>query len=206
MHRRCIASVAPMQSSRFLPGSVLVQAQPEARRGRGRSARHFVANEDQAGSNPVVRSTRPRSTKVVRRSRKPRASVRFRPRARSRVDHSGVAKRYCARPLTEEVLVRLQPLELRGRGRLARRQPCKQGTLMIGLFQASSILVARSMHTTPTPSSNGSGSETTNLRMAVRVRPESHIGRDLGSDWSPNPISGVRSLDGLQRGKQLTWW
>jgi hypothetical protein len=45
-----------MQSSRFLPGSVLVQVQPGAPRGRSRSARHFVANEDQAGSNPVVRS------------------------------------------------------------------------------------------------------------------------------------------------------
>ncbi len=53
-------------------------------------------------------------------------------------------------------------------------------------------------YTTPTPSSNGSGSETTNLRMAVRVRPESHIGRDLGSAWFPSPTSGVRFLDGLR--------
>ena len=78
-----LASVAPMQSSRFLPGSVLVQVQPEARCGRGRWVRRFVPDEVQAGSNPAVRSTVcPRSTKVVSQPRKPRASVRFRPRAR----------------------------------------------------------------------------------------------------------------------------
>ncbi len=139
--RRSIASVAPMKSSRFLPGSVLVQVQPghsrSETRGRGRLARHFVANEDQAGSNPVVRSNNcPRSTTVVWRFRKPPASVRFRPRARrrrcsrsegsrpvrgvmrvrllspARGDHSSVAKRHCARLLTEEVQVRVLPLEL----------------------------------------------------------------------------------------------
>lgn len=50
-----------------------------------------------------------------------------------------------------------------------------------------------------TPSSNGSGSEITNLRMAVRVRPESRrIGPDPGSGWFPTPTSGVRLLGGLR--------
>jgi hypothetical protein len=166
--RRCIASVAPMQSSRFLPGSVLVQVQPGARairqRGRGRSARHFVANEDQAGSNPVVRSSeRPRSTTVVWRSRKPPASVRFRPRARRRRCSRSEGSRFvCGRmrvrilsparcgsfqrsktvlrsAVTREGARSSRAAGARcGRGRLARRQPSK-------LFQASSILVARSM-------------------------------------------------------------
>src|SRR6185437_705849 len=39
--------------------------------------------------------------------------------------------------------------------------------------------------------------------MAVRVRPESLLRRDLGSDWFPTPISGVRSLDGV-RTRQAT--
>ena len=46
-----------------------------------------------------------------------------------------------------------------------------------------------------------SGSESTKLRMVVRVHPESlhaSLGRDLGSHESPKHVSGVRFLDGLQ--------
>ena len=37
--------------------------------GRGRSARHFVANEDQAGSNPVVRTSSTSSRELFQRSK-----------------------------------------------------------------------------------------------------------------------------------------
>ena len=96
--------------------------------------RHFVANEDQAGSIPVVRSI----ALAARRSCGGPVNRGRRFDSDRGLDHSSVAKRHCARLLTEEVQVRVLPLELCGRGRLARRQPSK-------LFQASSILVARSM-------------------------------------------------------------
>src|SRR4051794_40994827 len=120
-YRRCeafqclaiLASVAPRQSIRFLPGSVLVQVQPEARCGRGRWVRRFVADEVQAGSNPAVRSTMcPRSTKVVSQPRKLRVSVRFRPRARSRADRIADARavqRVNAGVTCRRSLVRSQP-------------------------------------------------------------------------------------------------
>ena len=61
--------------------------------------------------------------------------------------------------------------------------------------------------TLATPSSNGSGSEITNLRMVVRVHPESplqaaiwdHIGFQVRS-------AGFDSSTACEHGKQLTWW
>jgi hypothetical protein len=80
---------------------------------------------------------------------------------------------------------------------LAARRSCSGFVNRRRRFDSDRGLVGNPVHDT-TPSSNGSGSEITNLRMVVRIHPESRIGRDLGSDWSPNPISGVRILDGLQ--------
>lgn len=107
--------------------------------GRGRWVRHFVANEDQAGSNPAVRSTTALAARrscggFVSRWRRfdsdrgldglsdagvadRKAAALYAERcgfeSRRRLDdHSSVAKRYCARLLTEMVQVRVLPLEL----------------------------------------------------------------------------------------------
>ena len=108
-----------MQSSRFLPGRVLVQVQPGARCGRGRLARHFVANEEQAGSNPVVRPNEcPRSTKAVQWFRKPPASVRFRPRARHALATTPSSNGSGSENTNLRMTVRVRPgVATRGRGK-----------------------------------------------------------------------------------------
>ena len=172
---------------------MLVRFHPGAPRGRGRSARHFVANEDQAGSNPVVRSKRPRSTKVVRLFRNPQVSVRFRPRARSRrsfqrsktalrsaVNRGGAGSNPAAgaaraRPTGEASAFQAVPGEFDSRRPLAARALRRVLPAGRGIRALNPATRVRFPHTTPTPSSNGSGSEITNLRMTVRVRPESHV-------------------------------
>jgi hypothetical protein len=65
----------------------------------------------------------------------------------------------------------------------------------------------RARYTTPTPSSNGSGSEITNLRMVVRVHSES---RSWAVIWDQIGFqvrsAGFDSSTARERGKQLTWW
>jgi hypothetical protein len=158
------ASVAPRQSSRFLPGSVLVRVQPEARL-RVRPTGEVPAPRAEPGEfdshDPLhARAVQRLNAGVTCR----RSLVRSQPRARP--SHVVFFQRQGPRFLT----------------------PGNTGSTPVH-------------DTLPTPSSNGSGSEITNLRMVVRVHPESLcfiLGRDLGSHGSPKHISGVRFLDGLR--------
>ena len=159
--------------------------------------RRFVPDEVQAGSNPAVRSTVcPRSTKVVSQPRKPRVSVRFRPGARPYCSYRG-----CARSSADEC--RRDMPEIAGSIPAVRTMSCSSSRP--GNRALNPVTRVRLPYTTParkTPSSNGPGSESPNLRMAVRVRPESRrsyerIGCDPGSGWFPTPTSGVRLLGGL---------
>ena len=163
MRRRCgIASVARMQSSRFLPGSVLVQVQPEAR-------------------------------------------SRVRPTGEAAVFQAVPGEFDSHRPLDARAVQRLNAGPTRRRS-LVRSQPCvPTNTSCSSRGKEPGFSFRENTGSTPvhdtsrmTPSSNGSGSEFTNLRTVVRVHPESLLGRDLGSRWFPSPISGVRFLDGLR--------
>ena len=130
--------------------------------------RRFVPDEVQAGSNPAVRSTVcPRSTKVVSQPRKPRVSVRFRPGARPCCSYRG-----CARSSADEC--RRDMPEIAGSIPAVRTMSCSSSRP--GNRALNPVTRVRLPYTTParkTPSSNGPGSESPNLRMAVRVRPES---------------------------------
>jgi hypothetical protein len=105
---------------------------------------------------------RPRSTKVVQRSRKSPASVRFRPGAPQVVFFQSAGNRI----LDPTTRVRF-PYTIRLR--LLTDQDLR---LRISGWRFESV--------------------------------RSHvIGRDLGSDWFPSPISGVRILDGLRQATHL---
>lgn len=244
--RRSIASVAPMQSSRFLPGSVLVQVQPGARAILDNAdvvARRDTSLPTKTGRVRIPSSART-SALAARRSCGGFVSCRrrfdsdrglddagvadrkvaalyadgcgFESCHRLDSDHSSVAKRYCARLLTEEVHVRVVPLELvrvrptgeaaafqavpgefdsrrpldaRAVQRLnvgltcrrslvrfqprARRRVLPAGLGIRALNPATRVRFPYTTRTRWTPSSNGSGFEITNLRMVVRVHPES---------------------------------
>ena len=97
---------------------------------------------------------------------------------------------------------RLALVRFRPRARTRRVRPAGQGYRAL-----NTATRVRFPYTTPTPSSNGSGSEITNLRMVVRVHSES---RSWAVIWDQIGFqvrsAGFDPSTARERGKQLTWW
>ena len=177
--RRRIASVAPMQSSRFLPGSVLVQVQP--------GAPAILDNADEVARRDTSLPTKTRRVRIpssarrgalaARRSCGGFVSRRCRFDSDRGLDDAGVADRKAAALYADGCgFESCHRLEWRS---LVRSQPRAPRRVLL-VAQESGLSIrqhgfdSRTRHAVAaTPSSNGSGSEITNLRMVVRVHPES---------------------------------